>query len=369
MINILINGIQIGNKSGTGRYTEELIKALLNVPENFLLHLCATSKLDITSPKIKHISLPRDKIIARLLLPYYIKSYISKNKIDIIHHPAFYGPIYPEVPTIVTIHDLAFLENPKWFPIHMSTYYKVTIPKSILNADMIITDSQYIASQIKKYFNIPDTKIKTIYLGVSDSFKPVSTHEISKIREKYKLPSRYILYLGTLEPRKNIPNMIRGWEKSFPAVRIPIVLIGRKGWKTSEIDKVINKSRYREHIHLLGYVEDEDILYIMGGAELFLYLSLYEGFGLPPLEAMKCGIPVIVSNTGSLKEIYTNYAILVDPNNVDNISESIIRVIEDESQKRTLIANGIIYANSFTWGKTAQETLNVYKQCILRRRR
>lgn len=364
MINILINGIQIGNKSGTGRYTEELLKGLLRIQENFSIYVCSPSEIQIASPKLKILNLPRDKTIAKILLPLYIKSYISKHKINIIHHPAFYGPINQNIPTIVTVHDLAFLENPFWFPIHISTYYRMTIPKAILKAHMVITDSQFSASQLIKHFGIPNTKIKVVYLGVSDQFKPASSQEISKIREKYKLPSRYVLYLGTLEPRKNIPNMLRGWEKAFPATRTPIVIAGRKGWKTNEIFTTIKKSRYREHIHLLGYIPDEDASVIISGAEVFLYISLYEGFGLPPLEAMKCGTPVIVSNTGSLREIFLNHTILVDPNNVEEISENIIRIIEDEKLKQNLVANGIIYANSFTWSKTAIETFQVYKKCI-----
>lgn len=364
MINVLINGIQIGNRSGTGRYTEELVKALLNIPENLLIYLCSSIKLTTASTRLNYINLPREKLLAKFLLSSYIKSFIDSHKVDIIHHPAFYGPISHEIPTLITVHDLAFLENPNWFPYYISTYYKITIPRSILRADMVITDSQYIAQQIKKHFNVPDAKIRTIYLGVSELFKPVSSQEISKIKEKYRLPSRYLLYLGTLEPRKNIPNMLRGWGKSFPTTRTPIVLIGRKGWKTGEIYKTINKSPYKEHIQLLGYVPDEDIPSIICGAEAFVYLSFYEGFGLPPLEAMKCGIPVIASNSGSLKEILSNYAILVNPNDVDNISESIVKIIEDETLKQHLVANGIIYANSFTWEKTAIETHKVYKQCI-----
>ncbi|MCX8065712.1 MAG: glycosyltransferase family 4 protein [Candidatus Hydrogenedentes bacterium] len=369
MISALINGIQLGNKSGTGRYSEELIKGLINLREDILIHLCSSIELGISSPKLKILSLPKEKTIANILLPIYIKSYLNKYKIDIVHHPSFYGPVSSHIPTIVTVHDLAFLENPSWFPIHISTFYKIMIPKSTSQAYFIIADSGFTATQITKHLSIPANRIRVIYLGVSDQFKPASQQEISKIREKYKLPSRYILYLGTLEPRKNIPNMLRGWEKAFPAIRTPIVLIGRKGWKIGEIDKTIKKSLYKEHIHLLGYVPDEDISVIMSGAELFIYLSLYEGFGLPPLEAMKCGTPVMVSNTGSLKEIFANRAILVEPTNIDSISENLVKVIDDDNLKHSLIANGLIYASSFTWEKTARETLQVYKNCLLLRKK
>lgn len=364
MIRILLNGFQIGNLSGTGRYTEELIKALINIPEDLHILLPASKPLSISSGKLTTQPLPKNRYITRFIQASLLKRCFKEFKPDIIHYPATYGYKLGDIPHITTVHDLAFLENPHWFPIHYQWFYKKRVEATIKFSQRIITDSFFSGKEIQKYYNVNKDKIDVIYLGVSDFFNPHTQQQIETIKNKYKLPQKYILYAGTLEPRKNIPSLIEAWSNIANKIPDDLVIIGRTGWKTKTIEESINKSKHKERIHRLGYITDKDLPVIISGADIFIYLSFYEGFGLPPLEAMRCGTPVIASNGGSLLEILGDKALLVDPYNIRQISEAICFLCEDNTKRQEMSQNGIVYANNFTWEKTAQKTIETYKKCL-----
>ncbi len=364
MIRIFINGFQIGNLSGTGRYTEELVKALLNLPEEIHIYLSSSHSFPITSDKLALYQLPTNRNITRLFQKHFLKKHCRLSHPDIIHYPASYGFRLGDIPHITTVHDIAFLANPNWFPIHYQWFYKKRIEETINFSQRIITDSHFSAREIQKHYSVDINKIDIIYLGVSNLFKPQPSGRINEIKLKYNLPEKYILYAGTLEPRKNIPSLIKAWNSIANKIPHNLVIIGRTGWKTTPIDKAIQKSEHKTRIHRLGYITDEDFPVIISGADLFLYLSFYEGFGLPPLEAMSCGTPVIASNCGSLPEILGNKAILVDPYNIQQIAEVIYELCEDKTKRQTLSYEALSYSQQFTWEKTAQKTLEVYKKCL-----
>ncbi|HOQ33100.1 MAG TPA: glycosyltransferase family 1 protein [Candidatus Hydrogenedens sp.] len=364
MTRILLNGFQIGNLSGTGRYTEELIKALINIPEELQILLPSSRPLSVSSDKLSILPLPNNRYITRFIQFFLLKKYFKEFQPDIVHYPATYGYKLGNVPHITTVHDLAFLENPHWFPIHYQWFYKKRVEETIKFSHRIITDSFFSAKEIQKHYSINKDKIDVIYLGINDFFKPQTKEQIETIKNKYNLPQKYILYAGTLEPRKNIPSLIEAWSNIANKIDNDLVIIGRTGWKTDTIEQSINKSKYKERIHRLGYISDEDLSVIISGADIFIYLSFYEGFGLPPLEAMSCGTPVIASNCGSLHEILGDKAVLVDPYNIQHIAEAIYYLCEDSTKRQELSQNGIVYTNNFTWQKTAQKTLEIYKKCL-----
>ncbi|MGC8739292.1 MAG: glycosyltransferase family 4 protein [Candidatus Hydrogenedens sp.] len=364
MIHILLNGFQIGNLSGTGRYTEELVKNLINLPEELHIFLPLSKSLSISSNKLTVQSLPSNKYIMRFFQSFLLKKYFNEFQPDIVHYPATYGYKLGNVPHITTVHDLAFLENPNWFPIHYQWFYKRTVEETIKFSQRIITDSFFSKKEIQKHYDINKDKIDVIYLGVSDFFKPQPQQKIDEIKNKYKLPEKYILFAGTLEPRKNIPSLIRAWSNIAHKIHHDLVIIGRTGWKTRSIEEIINKSEHRERIHRLGYILDEDFPVIISGADIFMYISFYEGFGLPPLEAMSCGTPVIASNCGTFPEILGDKALLVDPHDIQHIAESIHYLCEDNTKRQDMSQNGMIYVKNFTWEKTAQQTLETYKKCL-----
>ncbi|HOK09686.1 MAG TPA: glycosyltransferase family 1 protein [Candidatus Hydrogenedens sp.] len=361
---ILLNGFQIGNLSGTGRYTEELVKAFIQIPNVVHIFLSSPKPLNIPSEKLTINPLPNNRYITRLLQKHLLKKHFQKSQPDIVHFPATYGYKLGDIPHITTVHDLAFLNNPNWFPPHYRWFYKRRVEETIKFSQRFITDSYFSKRELQKYYNIDKDKIDVIYLGVSDFFKPHTQQQIETIRNKYKLPPKYVLYAGTLEPRKNIPYLIEAW--SYIADKIPhhLVIIGRTGWNTYPIEEAIKKSKFNERIHRLGYISDIDLPVIISGAEIFIYLSFYEGFGLPPLEAMSCGTPVIASNCGSLNEILEDTALLVEPSDIQQIAEAIYNLCEDNTKRQVMSHNGIIHAQKFTWEKTAQKTIEAYKKCL-----
>lgn len=364
MMRILLNGFQIGNLSGTGRYTEELVKALLNSTEELHIFLSLSKFVSLSSDKLTIGLLPNNRYIARFLQSYFLKKHFREYQPDIVHYPATYGYKLGNVPHITTVHDLAFLENPDWFPIHYQWFYKKRVEETVNFSQRIITDSRFSANEIQKHYGISKNVIDVIYLGVSDFFKPQPQEQIKLVKQKYHLPEKYILYAGTLEPRKNLHSLINAWSSIADKIQHNLVIVGRTGWKTHLFEEAIQKSKYSNRIHRLGYITDIDFPVIISGANIFVYISFYEGFGLPPLEAMSCGVPVIASNCGSIPEILGTNVLLVDPYNTEQIAETIYQLCKDEEKRQILARDGILHAKKFTWSKTAQETIETYKKCL-----
>ncbi len=364
MICVLINGIQIGNLSGTGRYTEELVKALLELPEELKIYLSTSKPFIPSSDKLQILPFPTNRYLTRLLQAYLLKKLVKQFQPDLIHYPASYGYKVGTIPHITTIHDLAFLENPDWFPPHYRLFYTRKVYDSVQFSKRIITDSNFSAQQLQKHYNISPEQIDVIYLGVSEQFKPFGQEQINTIKNKYKLPNKFILYVGTFEPRKNIPSLIAAWSNIANKIEHDLVLVGRMGWDTDKIEESIQKSNYKDRIHRLGYTNNDDLPVIINGADLFAYISLYEGFGLPPLEAMRCQVPVIASNSGSMSEILGDNAMLVNPVDIREISEGLYMFCEDAELREKFAYKGFIHAQSFTWKRTAEDTVEVYKKCL-----
>lgn len=360
---IVINGLQIGNLSGTGRYTEELIRSITALQQPIEIYLIQRGKsyFDI---HINKINLPNNKLFAYLLLPQTLRKLCNKIQPDLIHHPASYGYRIENIPYVLTVHDVAFMVNPDWFTTYQTWFYTSRIKNSMYEADQIITDSYFSANEIVKHFAIQPSKIEVIHLGVSDCFSPQPKETVQEIKSKYKLPNKYLLYYGTFEPRKNIHTLIHAWSKIAKHIECDLVLVGRKGWKTKPIFSTIENSPHRHRIHTPGFISDQDLPAVITGATAFTYLSFYEGFGLPPLEAMRCGTPVIASNIPSLSEILENKAIFVNPYSVEEVSEKIYNLLQNPDEQKKLAQYGLEHSKKFTWEKTALQTLGVYKKNI-----
>ena len=216
-------------------------------------------------------------------------------------------------------------------------------------------------------YNIPEQKISTIYSGIAQIFQPnlQETPTAKRIKNKYQLPQKFILYLGTIEPRKNIETLISAFElfkKPAAHKNYSLVLAGKHGWQSDKIKKQIKKSPFRDMIKFVDYIAPEDKPYLYNLAEIFVYPSLYEGFGFPVLEAMACGRPVITSHASSLPEICENAAMYIDPNNINDIARAITSLANDNQQQRHLINSGLAQAAKFSWQSTAQQLLAIFKQ-------
>jgi glycosyltransferase involved in cell wall biosynthesis len=293
------------------------------------------------------------------------------GKADLYHFFNFIVP--PKVPgkVVLTVHDMVHKTFPKTMTKANFKRLESDLIRSCKQADAIITVSHNTKKEIIEYINIPFEKIYVIPNGVDSSIfnNNYSEYEIKTTKEKYNLPDKYFLYLGTLEPRKNIELIIDAYNllvrNSLPDEVLPkLVIAGKKGWAYQSILKRVEKYKLYNYVIFPGYIETLDIAIVMSGALSFIFPSLYEGFGMPPLEAMACGIPVIVSNTSSLPEVVGDAGIQVDPKSKEDLYKWMEELIINDELRNNLIQKGLVRAKEFTWEKAAIKTLEVYKQLL-----
>jgi glycosyltransferase involved in cell wall biosynthesis len=242
----------------------------------------------------------------------------------------------------------------------------MTAKRAFTSAKKIIAISCNTKNDLVRLFKINPQKISVIYDGVDERFIPIlDRNKIIQGFKKYNLPEKFFLFVSTLEPRKNVVRLLKAYDKldklvSFKATKLPhLVLVGQKGWGYREIFETINGARLKNKIVLLDYIKNEDLLVLYNAALAFVFPSLYEGFGLPVLEALACGCPVITSNISSLPEVGNNACLYVNPYQVDEIALAMKRILTDENLRKELQAKGLIQAKKFSWQKTAKETIKV----------
>jgi len=289
------------------------------------------------------------------------KSFILADKLD-----AFWAPcdILPSglpktIFKVLSVLDLTHL----YFPQTMANYnlliHNLFFLSSLKNSNHIITISNFIKKDLIEHFHIPSEKITTVYLGVDDKFHMIEKEEVLSALNQFSITRPYILSVGTIEPKKNYIRLLQAYKAL--KTDLDLVIVGQKGWKANDIFKTIDKLGLKERVKILGYVQIDDLPYLYNGAEVFVFPSLYEGFGLPLIEAMACGVPVICSNTSSLDEIGGDAALKFNPESIDELVSQIENLINNQTLKETLRNKGRERAKQFTWDKTAQQTLAVLK--------
>ena len=356
--------------TGIGTYTYQLINGLnnLNYHNTFTL-FSDNTPLDIHfKPNFNFKSLPAtqsdnfwDNVkIPAELTPYMVNLYHSpQNGIGL--------PLNHNLPFVITLHDTIPLHMPETVGENYLNLFNTNMKSIVERCDGIITVSEFSRKDIAKDFNFPKEKIYVTYLASEPIYKPINKHICNNILKKYySISDNYILYVGGFSPRKNISGLIEAFskiQKKLPK-DMKLIIAGTKGKSYSIYKSLTHKLHLTEKVIFPGFIAVEHMPYLYGGAELLVYPSFYEGFGLPPLESMACGTPVIASNVTSIPEILGDSAILCSPQDIDILSESILSVIFDEKQKANLIKKGFIKANSLTWESTAKKTMDAYKQII-----
>lgn len=266
---------------------------------------------------------------------------------------------------VTTVHDMAFLAYPETVAKRTRRWLGKNLRKYCCRADVIITVSEFSKQEICRYMDVPLEKIEVIYNGVDlVHYRPRGQEEIQEVQKRLNIPGKYILYLGTLEPRKNIENLIRAYRilKKGMTYAPRLVLAGKKGWMYDSIFELIKDYGLVHDVVFTGYVDETDVPALLSGAEMFVFPSLYEGFGIPPLEAMACGTPVITSDTSSLPEVVGDAGIMVPPYDVDALFRAMISLLEDTEQKERLVSEGYKQAARFTWEASARKMFEVYKK-------
>lgn len=299
------------------------------------------------------------------LIPFIDYGAFFKVKADVYHFVNYVVPPYVKGKKINTVYDMVY----KTFPETMDpeNYKKLDkgLRESCNRSDAIVTISENSKKEIASFLNIPDSKIHIISPGVDTSvYRPMQPSEYINVISKYNLPNKYLLYLGTIEPRKNIAAIIRAYHSfvSMGATDYKLVIAGKKGWMFEQIFSLVKELNIEDKVIFPGYVQEEDKPYIYAGAAAFLFPSLYEGFGMPPLEAMACGVPVITSDTSSLPEVVGDAGILVQPTDVDGISKAIYNLVSQPELRNRLSEKGLSRAESFSWGKSTEKLINLYRQ-------
>ncbi len=290
-------------------------------------------------------------------------NYFSSRRFDLYFEPNFIPLRMPAKRTVVTVLDFSFARFPEWHSKDKVRYFRKHFWKKISRADRIIVISDFIKNEAVHSFGFSEDQLTTIHLGFDRSiFRVYPREDLLAVKNKYRLPENFILFVGSIEPRKNLQNLLQAYMDLEESVRkeLKLVLVGFKGWENEEIMSVIRK--LKGNVFYTGYVPDEELAKIYNLASLFVYPSFYEGFGLPPLEAMACGCPVIVSDAASLPEVCGKAALYVAPHDVPSITGAIHKCLTTPSLKESLINEGWERIKLFSWEKCANEHLKVFEK-------
>ncbi len=367
---------------GIGRYTRELIHALVSEAPDYSYKLFSARPPAVPpipnslpqAPNIAHRAAPLDerwlyRLWYRARLPLPVQTFTGP--VDLFHSPDFVlPPVGGNIPTILTVHDLSFSHYPGTFPANLVTYLNRVVPWSVRRATHILADSLSTKEDLHSLWGISDEKITVLYSGVNERFQPiVDDGRKIEIRKKYRLGDNpLVLAVGTVQPRKNYELLVRAFRPVAERLPHSLVIVGGKGWLTEGLAAEIDRQGLTTRVHLAGFVDDEDLPALYSTAELFVFPSLYEGFGLPLLEAMACGVPVISSNASSLPEVVRSIegeaTILISPHDEPAWTAEMLRLLTDSDARRLLVEAGLTQSKRFTWRASARQLADLYRRLL-----
>jgi glycosyltransferase involved in cell wall biosynthesis len=304
-----------------------------------------------------------------LLTPSVYRWRLRGERNSLFHSPNYFLPPFPGK-SVATIHDLSHFLFPQFHPAARIEYMERALPETLRRADFLITDAESVRAEVIQHFGWSPDRIAAVPLGVDTNFHPRTAEDLMPVLQRYGLHlTDYTLCVGTIEPRKNLDRLLTAYE-ALPATlrqRCPLVLVGSRGWLSEVIFHRIAKGTAADWVRYLNFVEQKDLPFLYAGARLFAYPSLYEGFGLPPLEAMASGIPVVTSNVSSLPEVVGEAAILVDPKDEVALSRALRRGLEDEEWRVAAIVLGLRRASILRWEQCIDQTVSIYKKILAQR--
>jgi glycosyltransferase involved in cell wall biosynthesis len=368
-LRIAIDAHSVGAKlGGNESYAINLIEALAQIDSvnNYTLYVTTAAARDRFHqrwPNFKvHTTLPHTPLIR---IPLTLSAELRKHPVDVLH-VQFTAPPFCPCPVVVSIHDLSFEHLPQTFLRRSRTQLRLTVRHSARRAERILTLSEHTRRDVIDTYKIAPEKVTAIPLAAPAHFGPVvDDKELQRVRHTYGIDRDYVLSVGSIQPRKNLVRLINAYAllrraqgNSFPK----LVIVGKKGWLYDETLRALEESGVEDSVVLTGYVPESDLPALYSGALCFVYPSYFEGFGLPPLEAMKCGAPVIAGNATSLPEVVGDAGLKVDPFNVSAIAGAIGELISNSNLRKELSVKGQERAEMFDWQNTARQTLTVYEQ-------
>jgi len=391
-VRVVVNRLSVlGQKTGVGHYTAELLRCLTTqagaeqiacYPNGWVWPLlrcwwsvrpsadATTTSASVLSPSRPASVLSRVKRAAGRGLIALKDKVTSRNfravfveqPCDLYHEPN-HIPLPCDRRTLVTIHDLSALLHPEWHPPGRVAYYEKHFPRTLSQACHFLTDCDFIRREVIQALGVPPERVTRIYLGIRPGLTPLPAATVRRVLHRLGLPPQYLLYVGTIEPRKNLLMLLRAYCALPDELRrrCPLLLVGRWGWNAGDVAEQLHaEAKHRGVIHL-GYVPERHLAALYNGALALVYPSLYEGFGFPPLEMMACGGAVLASTAGALVEIVGGAAHLLDPNDVEGWRDALARVATDADWRRRLESGAEALTRPFTWERCAAETLQVYR--------
>ncbi len=359
--------VAIRQKSGIGSYASLLLEYLPRVdPDLQILRLSQTLAgipLRLLSQGAANVGNPGwIKSRAHQWMDHYLSVSSRLSRFSLYHEPDGI-PLGVNAPTVTTVHDLSVQLFPEWHPPYRVAKYEKRLKEGISRTTFYLAVSECTKRDIVRLWGVAPEKIQAVHSAPRPQFKRSSPVQISFVYKKLKLPEKYLLFLGNIEPRKNVPGLLRAY-RDLPASlrrKYKLVLAGGWGWQSEKVRALLQDTSLAEDVRVLGYLTDEDLVPVVSGATALIYPSFYEGFGLPPLEAMACDVPVITSHGGSLAEVVENAACIIDPRREEEIQAAIVKVLETPGYAEDLRARGRKQIQKFSWEKTALETAGVYR--------
>lgn len=369
---IAVNLLPFQNKlGGAGQYAKNIVRELSEIDNNNEYYLFLTEGASchfiLDNKKFHLIFCPfnSNSILLRIFWEQYILPFqLRKKNIELLFTPSVAVPIFCRIKKVTTIHDLAFKFYKKKYPFFRRVYVSLITRMAAVKSDFLFTVSNSSKNDIIAKYNLENKKIAVTYNGVHEKFyTPHDTGLSSAVKEKYSIPDEFILYVGAIEPGKNLDKVIRAFERILKTnPNLKLLVTGGLGWQKEYFLKLITAYQIESQVQILPYVLDDELPIIYKLAKLFIYISPYEGFGMPVLEAMASGIPVIASDIPSIREFANSYALLVNPDNENEIISAFNKIFQDDEFRLHIMKNQITRSKEYTWRKSAEIVLDVFNQ-------
>ena len=360
-------------RTGVGHYTLELARALALIAPSDRFELVSPAPFSSSAlEEINHANLPNLRAVhlktSRIHGHWWavgLPLYVTKARFDLFHGTNFEVPFWNRR-SVVTIHDLSALLHREKHRDSLARRARLRLPIVAKLARKIITPTESVKREVCEHLRVKANKVIAIPSAARQSFRPVPSEQTVETRKRLAIEDDFLLFVGTLEPRKNLLTLLKAFDQIVrqTSLRPQLVITGGEGWLMDETFSFIKHSGIGDRLRLTGYLGDEELRALYSSCRIFVYPSLYEGFGLPPLEAMACGAPVIAGRVAALQEVLGSAARLVDPLNVEALAGSMVELIENDEARRRLASNGPKHAAKFSWAETARRTLNVYRDVV-----
>jgi glycosyltransferase involved in cell wall biosynthesis len=359
--------------AGINNYIQQLLHHLARVDQdNHYTALLGESRFTTDSGiQLQFSRLPTLRPTVRILWEQLVQpAVLASHKIDLLHALAFVVPLLATCPTVVTVHDLSFIHFPEAFRPWNRLYLSYFTAWSVRKARRVVAVSESTRRDVISCFGLPAERVDVVHNGVDSQFRLLPAAEIDSFRQRRGLPGKYILFIGTLEPRKNLETLLKAYTHLLARYQggssdaPKLVIGGAKGWYYEQVFAAVEELELTRQVIFPGYIAQEELPWWYGAATLFVYPPYYEGFGLPVLEAMRCGVPVITSSVSSLPEVVGDAGLLVAPMDVEELAEAMYRLLQDATLCEELRQLGLERSADFSWERTAMETASVYRRVL-----